>query len=134
MGAWLYQMSAADWAPERYREEVWEGHVTRWPARKVSGDEEPVEGDLFLAWYAKTGCDDPGLYGWGIIARGVNEYGYLSWQPVFPSDYLKMHPLFDEEVDRVISAIRGPVPQGTMWPIAKPHLAELRAGVRKHLA
>jgi len=87
---------------------------------------------MFFAWYAKTGCDDPGLYGWGIVIRGVNEFDQLHWMPVFPSDYLKMHPLFDEEMDRLVSSIRRPVAQGTMWAIPDARIRELRARVRDH--
>jgi len=133
MRAWLYQMSASEWPPERYREEVWEGQPTRWPAGRIAGDDDPAEGDMFFAWYAKTRCDDPGLYGWGVVVRGMNEFGELHWMPVFPSDYLKMHPLFDEELDSLVAGIRGPVAQGTMWAIHTPQVRELRARVRGHV-
>jgi hypothetical protein len=51
---------------------------------------------------------------------------------VFPSDYLKMHPLFDEEMDRLVSSIRRSVAQGTMWAIPDARTRELRARVRDH--
>jgi hypothetical protein len=133
MRAWLYQMSASEWPPERYREEVWEGQPTRWPAGRIAGDDDPAEGDMFFAWYAKARCDDPGLYGWGVVVRGMNEFGQLHWMPVFPSDYLKMHPLFDEELESIVAGIRGPVAQGTMWAITKPQVRELRARIREHV-
>lgn len=60
----------------------------------------------------------------------MNEFRQLHWMPVFPSDYLKMHPVFDDDLDRVVARIRRPVAQGTMWAIPAPQVRELRARVR----
>lgn len=133
MTSWLYQMSARDWPPERYREEVWERQITQWPTGRVAGRVKPKEGDILFPWFAKTGSDDPGLYGWGVIVRYMTEFSQVRWQPVFPSDYLKMNPIFDGGVARFISAVRGRVSQGTMWPVDRAQLSELRNRITSHL-
>src|SRR5687768_15527340 len=132
--SWLYQMSARDWPPERYREEVWERQITQWPTGRVAGRSKPREGDLIVTWYAKTGSEDPGLYGWGVIVRFVTEFDQIRWQPVFPSDFLKLTPIYDEAIGRVITGIRGRVSQGTMWSLNRGQLSDIRSRVQGHIA
>ena len=104
MATWLYQMSGKAWAPERYREEIWEGDETSWPQGAVRGG-QPESGDSITLWYARSVSDDPGLYGWGVIL-GARE-GVIRWRPVAPSDYLKMDPLFDQKLSGLVDEIRG---------------------------
>jgi hypothetical protein len=129
MADWLYQMSHGEWPVEEYREQVWEGEVIHWPWNRVAGRARPVEGDLMVCWYARSGSVEPGMYGWGVVVRSIRSDKRLRWRPAPPSDYLKMRPLFDKDVQGIIDAVRGRMRQGTMWPIGRDHMKVLRAAV-----
>jgi hypothetical protein len=132
MAMWLYQMSSDYWAPERYREEVWEGDESSFTRGTVRTGDTPESGDSILLWYAKTKAKgEPGIYGWGVLL-GVRE-DIIRWRPVFPSDYLKLDPLFDRELSDLIVSIRGPMPQGTMWSLSKSEVETLRRRIRMFL-
>ena len=134
MKAWLYQMVTTDdpWDPEQYRLEVWEGQETKWPHRKVTtnklGDVTP--GDLILLFFAKSNTKDHGIYGWGVISKYTIKT--VSFWPAPPSDFLKMFPCWDDEIDQMVDLVRGSVPMGTMWAIDLAQLNCFRAKIRDH--
>ena len=73
MAMWLYQMSEDIKSPEQwpineYRLEVWEGERQEFSFRTIRGSEIPQPGDTIVFYYAKTACDEPGFYGWAVIA------------------------------------------------------------------
>jgi hypothetical protein len=135
MSVWLYQMSHRDWPPERYREEVWEGELSSWPAGKVIGGTNPEPGDSMVLWYARTGNPDPGMYGWGVVVgtSAIQRRKRIRWRPVTPSDYLKMNPLLDDETAAIVDQVRKGMPRATMWPIPHKHMRTIRERIAAHL-
>jgi len=128
---WLYQMSMRGFSPEAYREEIWEGKTTAWPAGRIMTDERPRQGDRILLWFTKTGNKEPGTYGWGVITKYRARSNVIEFRPAYPSDYLKMYPLYNDEVDRLVNEIRGPVPEATMWQVDESHARALREKIRE---
>jgi hypothetical protein len=84
-----------------------------------------------VLWYAESVTNEPGIYGWGVIL-GVSQDNIL-WRPVAPSDYLKMDPLFDEAIARVVNTIRGRMTRGTLWNVKKKESTELKSWIRTAL-
>jgi hypothetical protein len=135
MSAWLYQISAKAWSPERYRVEIWEGHEWVWDVgHKVAKGRTPTVGDTVVFFYAPTGGSDPGFYGWAIILEWIEDGGYLRFRAAAPSDHLKMHPWWDDKASRLADEIRGKVKQGTLWLVSEDHQRQLRAGIAVWLA
>ena len=128
MAFWLYQMSGSYWPHERYRSEVWEDAQTTWGFGKITpAGSSPQPGDMVILFYAKGGAVDPGIYGWAIVLwRNGKE---IRFRPVSPSDYLKMNPLWNDEVSDIIDEIRGKVARGTMWEIDSDQMRRLRQRV-----
>jgi hypothetical protein len=116
---WLYQMSANIWKETQYRLQVWEAIPVYWPAKQIKGEQRPAPGDRILCWYAKAGATSPGLCGWGVVLSFDDESNEIAWRPVFPSDLMKMHPLFDTSIAARVDSIRGKVPRGTLWRIER---------------
>ena len=73
---------------------------------------------------------DPGIYGWAVILRYEDKEVYF--RPTPPSDYLKMKPLWNNEVKNIIDQIRGTVKQGTMWEINITLMKKLREKMSQH--
>ncbi len=117
MQAWLYQMSSDYYNPNEYRVEVWEGRPIVWSVGKVvaRGLGEVLLGDSLVLFYAKSRNLYPGIYGWGVIARYSQRRSEIEFQPTFPSDYLKMYPLWDKKVEKLINGVRGRMTQATLW-------------------
>lgn len=128
MAVWLYQMSADGYSPEEYRETVWEGEVTRWPAGNVrtSSRIKISPGDILIFAFAKTGTREPGLYGWGVVLKYKEEAGNIYFRPSRPSDYLKMNPIWDNEVSNMLDKIRGSMKQGTMWEVTSDDATNIK--------
>jgi hypothetical protein len=112
-------MSADLWKESQYRLQVWESTPVFWPARQIRGPLLPAPGDRMLCWYVRTGGETPGLCGWGIVLSFDEESNEIAWRPVYPSDLLKMRPLFDESISARIDEVRGKFAQGTMWMIER---------------
>ena len=129
MTHWLYQMSTDYYSHERYRTEVWEGTVvTNWTIGESKRRPTGVQlGEIIILYFARTGAQDPGIYGWGIITFFDGEV--INFRPSSPSDYLKMNPLWDDEVSSIVDQIRGGMPQGTMYKIDEAMLAVIREKV-----
>jgi hypothetical protein len=97
--------------------------------RKISR-RHPEPGDTVVFFYAKTGGDDPGFYGWAVVLEWVEEAAsQLRFRPVAPSDRLKMHPWWDDEAKRLAAKIRGKMTQATLWPVPTGLLSHLRDGI-----
>ena len=133
MAYWLYQMRADRYSPERYRTEVWEGNpVTNWSVGESKRKpKEVLSGDTVILFFARTGADEPGIYGWGIITLFDKEG--IDFRPAPPSDYLKMNPVPEKEVIRIIDKIRGGMPEGTMFPVDNEELKHLRQKITEHV-
>lgn len=127
---WLYQMSEAEWPEAQYRAEVWEGGLIYWSTRKVQGQGRPVPGDRMICWYATTGAAQPGVVGWGVILGHFEDREEIIWRPTFPSDGLKMRPLYDDQLIQTIDSIRGKFKQATMWPMSVTDSGSLADRIR----
>ncbi len=135
MSAWLYQISQEQWSPQRYRVEIWEGTTWNWPvSRKVPADQNPEPGDTLVFFYAPSGGDDPGFYGWAVIHEWLSDESSVYFRPTAPSDHLKMHPWWDDEAQAVANEIRGKVKQGTLWLIESELEQRIREGFTSWIA
>lgn len=87
-------------------------------------------------FYAPSGGQDPGFYGWAIIMEWLELESTveLRFRPVSPSDHLKMHPWWNESASRLADAIRGKVKQGTLWLVPDDKVSELRSGITSWLS
>jgi hypothetical protein len=138
--AWLYQMTASNWpwSPEIYRQEVWEGKNTeRWhtgtpDSREIS--KAPAEGEIVIFFFCKGKhrIRDIGIYGWGVVSD-LPKRGGIIIRPSAPSDYLKMSPLWNNDINRMIDKIRENFYERTMWAISYEELQEIRVMVRRHI-
>ena len=132
MANWLYQMSSNYWSSGSYRLEVWEGQYTNWQIhRKVPKTRSPEAGDIMVLFYAPAGESNPGIYGWAVVIRFDGEE--VRFMPSTPSDYMKMNPVWDDDVKDIIDQIRGPVAQGTLWEIEESLFKQLRQKIVGHL-
>ena len=126
MAHWLYQMSTEYYSHERYRTEVWEGTiVTNWfigESKRRPTDVQP--GEIVILFFARTGAQDPGIFGWGIITFFDGDV--INFRPAPPSDYLKMNPLWDDEISGIVDEIRGGMPQGTMYEVDDDIFEQIR--------
>jgi hypothetical protein len=127
---WLYRMSADSWKEAKYRLRVWEGIPVVWPANQIRGGQRPTAGDRMFCWYAFTGSTAPGLCGWGLVLSFDDESNEVEWRPVFPSDLMKMHPLYDKSLAARVDTIRGKMPRGTLWRIERADADWLAKQVR----
>ena len=127
MTGWLYQMSVDYWDLEDYRLEVWEGQNVRWRVGQIDPNckNEIEPGHIVYLFYVKSGNIEPGIYGWGIILNYNEEKGIIHYRPVFPSDYLKMNPIWNDDVSLLMDNIRGKFKQRTMWEIIDDDIQEL---------
>lgn len=138
MTVWLYQMNVDrvleygdKYKLEDFRRYVRDGKYLRWKTRNIiSETEEPKAGDTIIYWFVKSGTDEPGLYGLGIIFKCYekdDDPPYNKWilhLPVFPSERLKNHPIYDTEIEKIVNEIRGNKQAfGTMF-IIKDNQAE----------
>ena len=126
-------MNAKLYSHERYSTEVWEGNtVTNWGiGESKRKPKEVLPGDIVILFFAKTGAIDPGIYGWGIITLFDKEV--IDFRPAAPSDYLKMNPLWEDEISDIINQIRGRMPEGTMWKVDYGILGQLRHKIAEHV-
>ena len=136
MQAWLYQMRCTqDWRPEDYRIEVWEGQRTIWPAGGIlpRGLSDIASGDTIILFFAKSGNDDPGLYGWGVIHAYDQRRNQITFQPTPPSDYLKSDPLWDDDIHQLLDQIRENQPRKTLWGISRAEFSLIRLKIRERV-
>jgi hypothetical protein len=128
MAVWLHQMSGESYAPEEYRETIWEGEVTRWRAGSVRTNSgiKISPGDTLIFVFVKTGTHEPGIYGWAVVSKYKEASGNVFFRPCYPSDYLKMNPIWDDKLSNLLDVIRGPVKVGTMWEVSSDHADEIK--------
>lgn len=135
MALWLYQMNAKKWPVERYRAEVWEGSdIQNWGVGEVRASTAarlPRPGEMLILFYVKSGQIDPGIYGWGIVLRCDKEEMNFRLAP--PSDYLKMNPVWDDDVDRTIAGFCGKWRQATLFEDKGNSLEHLREKIAQHV-
>lgn len=132
MSSWLYQIKEDSLSQNRYRYEVWEGKIITnwWDIEDVKQWPNNVEyGEIIIVFFASKKSVDPGIYGWGCISS-FNQ-GVLNFIPVIPSDYLKMDPLWDNEIDELIDKIRLKTPQSIMYEISNDELNKVRKKLRE---
>jgi hypothetical protein len=132
MAMWHYQMSQEEWTPERYRLEVWEGERWRWPVGKIHGADRPASGDRVVFFFAKTGCPEPGFYGWAVVLECEEKPSRFYFRPVAPSDQLKMYPWWDEPggtVAQITDQVRVPIKEGTLWHVPDQLAPVIGAGI-----
>jgi len=133
MTLWLYQMNATRWPIERYRAEVWEGSdIQNWDVGKIrSSVGLPQPGDTMILFYVKAGRIDPGIYGWGIVLRCDDRE--MNFRLATPSDYLKMNPVWDKDIDKITTKIRGKMPRATLFENKSKSLEHLRGKIAQHV-
>src|SRR5260370_894576 len=121
MSAWLYQLNQAQWRPEIFRRDVWEGQLWHFSHGQRRGETDPAPGDTVVFFYARAGGSDPGIYGWGIIDRVEprDEPETLYFIPSAPTNHLKMDPWWDEEVLELTNQIRGQMMAATLFQIVQ---------------
>ena len=95
MAARLYQMTADNYSPEEFRSEIWEGGLIKWPSGKISSKagQEIAPVDIVILVYVRSGAQEPGIFGWGIILGFQKDKGHIVFRPVYPSDFLKIYPI-----------------------------------------
>jgi hypothetical protein len=121
-------MNAGIWPPEKYRTEIWENNNTTWTIGKLyPAGSQPKNGDTIVLFY--TGRDR-GIYGWAVILRYEEKEVYF--RPATPSDYLKMNPLWDDDVKNIIDEIR-PMPRGNMWEINDTLMNRIREKINQYI-
>jgi len=135
MTLWLYQMNATKWPVERYRAEVWEGSdIQNWDVGEIRSSTPkgiPQPGDMMILFYVKYRQIDPGIYGWGIVLRC--DESEMNFRLATPSDYLKMNPLWNKDVDKLITQFRGNMPRATLFEDKSNLLGDLRAKIAQHV-
>lgn len=142
MSTWLYQMDAAEWPPETFRHEIWEGRSWRWERRKMksAAGVEPEVGDTIVFYYCRTNCpDDWGIYGWAVLDRYDAKLKRLHFTPSAPTNWLKMDPWRDDESEKQVQClandIRGRMYTGTLFLLTESeHIESVRRGIRRHLS
>lgn len=134
MSTWLYQLNPKAWTPEVFRFEIWEGRHWHWTFGQKRGDAIPSVGDTIVFFYAATGGDDPGIYGWAVLERCDVESRTLYFIPTAPTDWLKMDPWWDDEAKQLTDEIRGPMKQATLFEVSRDDTLRIRNGIRRWLA
>jgi len=128
-------MNATRWPIERYRAEVWEGSdVQNWLVGEIRPSTPkglPQPGDMMILCYVKTRQSDPGIYGWGIVLR-CDEWE-INFRLASPSDYLKMNPVWDDDIDKTIAKFCGKWRQATLFEDKANSLRHLREKIAQHV-
>ena len=133
MSIWLYQLNAQDWSPETFRYEIWEGKPWHWGYGRKQDKALPETGDTLVFFYAPSGCDDPGFYGWAVLERHNADNQSLYFLPAAPTNHLKMDPWWDDAAESLAKSIRGKMNQATLFRIKDADLKTLRTALRRHL-
>ena len=134
MQAWLYQMrSTKEWRPEDYRIEAWEGQRIIWPTGSVlpRGLGEIVPGDTLVLFFSKSGNPYPGIYGWGVICRCDQRRKTIEFQLAPPSDYLKIDPVWDQDIHRLLDRVRENSSRKTILGISWDEFEQIRYKIRE---
>jgi len=128
-------MNATKWPVERYRAEVWEGvDIQNWSVGEIRTSTPktlPRPGDLIVLFFVKSGQSDAGIYGWGTVLRC--DECEINFRLATPSDFLKMYPVWDSEVDKIIAALCGKWRQATLFEDKNYSVAKLRKKIAGHV-
>lgn len=140
MAIWLYQMTSNDdepWYPENYRLDVWEGKNVTWPVGRINPREqgELAAGDRIVFFFSKTRINEPGIYGWGVITDFTKgkPRNRVKFEVTPPSDFLKMSPCWDDEVEALMGVVRGKMKQRTVWGMTLGEFNQLRKKIHEHI-
>jgi hypothetical protein len=134
MSTWLYQLNPREWSPETFRFEIWEGKQWRWGYGVKRGTEELQVGDTLIFFYAKSGGNDPGIYGWAVLENHNKDERLLYFLPAAPTNHLKMDPCWGDEIRKLTDEVRGEVKRATLFCIDFPTAQKLRSCIRHWLA
>src|SRR5882762_1577411 len=129
MAMWLYQMDQLQWPPNSYRIDIWENERWSWTIGRRATSVRPVRGDRIVFFYAPSGGDEPGFYGWAVVLEMHDDERGMYFRPVAPSDQLKMHPWWDAEAKALADKVRGKVKQGTLWPVSEDLAVAISVGI-----
>jgi len=135
MGAWLYQMNAEEWSPDKYRKSVREGKTLNWSVGRIyrRKRKEIAPGDQVVLFFCERLNAEPGIYGLGEVKRFTRDgdSGPRIRIAVRPrTDTLKSTPVWDSEVRATVQAIRGNLPRGTMWRVTPSQYERLRRKIQ----
>jgi hypothetical protein len=133
MTMWLYQMDQRQWPPGSYRVDIWENERWSWPIGRKATTVTPQSGDRLVFFYAPSGGDEPGFYGWAIVLTTHKDERGMYFRPVSPSDHLKMHPWWNDEAKALADENRGRVKQGTLWRIPDLLASRIASGITSWL-
>jgi len=135
MATWMYQLNQKNWPPRRFRLEIWEGERWVWPVgKRLVRDELPEPGDTVVFFYAPSGGNDPGFYGWAVVLEWLEDGSLLYFRAASPTDHLKMHPWWDNNAQKIADKIRGKMKQRTLWLISEDLVGPLREGIASRIA
>ncbi len=134
MSAWLYQLNPKKWTPETFRYEIWEGKQWGWIVGSKRGDNVPSAGDTIFFFYAKSGGNDPGIYGWAVLERYDERNQMLYFIPCAPTNWLKMDPWWDDNAVDIVDRVRGKMKQATLFKIDSIDVNRIRQGLRFHFS
>lgn len=119
--------------PDTFREEISEDRGASWNYGDKRMAKTPDAGDVIFFFYCPTGQKEPGIYGWADVEGCDVARGKLAFKPKSPTDRLKMRPWWDENVKRIVDAIRRGYPRGTLWPVEDSKLVrKIQDGILKH--
>jgi hypothetical protein len=132
---WLYQMNHEKFPVWRYRAEIWEGvDIQNWGFGKIKAftpETLPNIGDTMILFYVKSRQADPGIYGWGVILQWYETE--MNFRLSTPSDYLKMNPLWDKDIDKTINDLCGVMRRATLFEDRSGLLGHLRDRIAEHV-
>jgi hypothetical protein len=114
--------------------DIWENERWSWPIGRKATTDNPVPGDRIVFFYAPSGGDEPGFYGWAIVLDTYEDERGIYFRPVVPSDHLKMDPWWDDKAKAAADEIRGKVKQGTLWQVPDDLAVAISSGITSWLS
>ncbi|MGD1120355.1 MAG: hypothetical protein ABR886_12890 [Dehalococcoidales bacterium] len=140
MNYWLHQSSESVWSISDYRVEMWENNNENWRLGTITPQGSiPEQGDIVIFYYAKGHSFDCGIVGWGIVLR-YDPIDYkertikeMRFRLSSPSDYLKMNPLWNDNIKNIINQIRGKQYRGNFWAINEDQMLVIRQEIEQHI-
>jgi hypothetical protein len=126
---WLYQLAQNRTPRVEFLEEVAEFEVLEWPVGRKATTRKPRRGDYLVLAYAKTGAELPGIHAWALVLGwSTSDDGtrHISFQPLFPSNAMKVQPVWNPNLETMLKHVRGGTPEGTMWRLPKKHVERMR--------
>jgi hypothetical protein len=132
---WLYQLNQEEHPPSAFRREIWETQRWHWNYGQKRPFDHPIEvGDTVVFFYGTSKGFEPGIYAWAVIDRYDADSKTLHFIPTAPSNHLKMDPWWDEEAEKLVNLIRGPMMAATLFLVPDAMIPRVRLGIKKWLA